>query len=159
MTRSGRLYRKSGKMASEELVSYLYNLACRYYIILDFLYLSGLSCVHFISSKSGKLKDFNFIEICGIKSLRMFNAPVRYIQWQQVDYYFPQYSHVVFLPVNWWKCDHWIGKHHLGCIQSLLNRGSLSGNFLRINVHWEALLACFIRVRKLIEEREGSMWI
>ena len=48
MTRSGRLYRKSGKMASEELASFLYNLACRYYIIFDFLHLSGLSCVHFI---------------------------------------------------------------------------------------------------------------
>ena len=45
-------------MASEELASFLYNLACSLNIIFDFLYLSGLGCVHFIPSKSGKLKDF-----------------------------------------------------------------------------------------------------
>ena len=44
-------------MASEELASFLYNLACRYYIIFEFSYLSGLSCVHFIPFKSGELKD------------------------------------------------------------------------------------------------------
>ena len=59
MTRSGRLYRKSGKMASEELASFLYNLFCRflvYYIIFEFSYLSGVSCVHFIPSKSVEIK-------------------------------------------------------------------------------------------------------
>ena len=48
-------------MALEELASFLYNLVCRYlvyYIIFGFLYLSGLSCVHFIPSKCGELKDF-----------------------------------------------------------------------------------------------------
>ena len=46
-------------MASEELASFSYNLVCRFsvsYISFEFLYLSGLSCVHFIPSKSGKLK-------------------------------------------------------------------------------------------------------
>ena len=60
-TRSGRSYRKSGEIASEELASFLYNLVCRYlvyYIIFECLYLSGLNCVHVISSKSGELKDF-----------------------------------------------------------------------------------------------------
>ena len=60
-TRSGRSYRKSGEMASEELASFLYNLVCRYlvyYIIFECLYLSGLSCVLKFPSKSGELKDF-----------------------------------------------------------------------------------------------------
>ena len=54
-------------MASEELESFLYNLVCRF----------SVSC--FIPSKSGGLKDFIPSKICGIKSLRMFTAPVRYI--------------------------------------------------------------------------------
>ena len=48
-------------MASEVLASFLYNLVCRflvYYIIFEFLYLIGLSCVHFILSKSAEIKDF-----------------------------------------------------------------------------------------------------
>ena len=46
-------------MASEEIASFLYNHVCRFlvhYIIFEFLYLSGLSCVHFIPSKSVELK-------------------------------------------------------------------------------------------------------
>ena len=48
-------------MASEELASFLYNFVCKflvYYIIFEILYLSGLSCVHFIPSKSAEIKDF-----------------------------------------------------------------------------------------------------
>ena len=48
-------------MASEELASFSYKLVCRYlvyYIIFEYSYLSGLSCVHFIPLKSWKLKDF-----------------------------------------------------------------------------------------------------
>ena len=68
-TRSGRSYRKSGEMASE-IASFLYNIVCRflvYYIIFEFWYLSGLSCMHFIPSKSGELKDFIPSKICGIR--------------------------------------------------------------------------------------------
>ena len=75
-------------MASEELESFLYNLVCRFSvscISFEFLYLSGLSCVYYIPSKSGELKDFIPSKICGIKRLRMFTAPVRYIWWQSWD--------------------------------------------------------------------------
>ena len=60
-TRSRRSYRKSGEMASEELASFLYSLVCRYLvylIIFEYLYLSGMSCVHFIPSKSAEIKHF-----------------------------------------------------------------------------------------------------
>ena len=46
-------------MVSEEIASFLYSLVCRflvYYFIIEILYLSGLSCVHFIPSKSVELK-------------------------------------------------------------------------------------------------------
>ena len=72
-------------MALEELASFLYNLVCRFSvscISFEFLYLSRLSCVHFIPSKSGEIKDFIPSKICGIKSLRMFTTPVRYIRWK-----------------------------------------------------------------------------
>ena len=65
-TRSGRSFRKSGEMASEELASFLYNLVCRYlvyYIIFECLYLSGLSCVHFIPLKSGEFILFKSVEL------------------------------------------------------------------------------------------------
>ena len=75
-------------MASEELASFLYNLVCRFSvscISVEFLYLSGLSCVYFFPSKSGELKDFIPSKICGIKSLRMLPAPAHYIRWQPWD--------------------------------------------------------------------------
>ena len=79
--RSGRSYRKSGEVASG-IASFLYNIVCRFCIIFEILYSSGLSCVHFTPSKSGELKDFIPSKTCGIKSLRMFTTPVRYIVWK-----------------------------------------------------------------------------
>ena len=73
--RSGRSFRKSVEMASEELASFLYNLACRFSvscISFECLCLSGLSCVHFIPLKSGKLKDF-----IPLKSVELKCSPIR----------------------------------------------------------------------------------
>ena len=62
-------------MVLEKLASFLYNFVCRFSvscISFEFLYLSGLSCVHFIPLKSGKLKDFILL-----KSVELKCSPLR----------------------------------------------------------------------------------